>query len=83
MPSVAMAACVLGCDALYESGYVAVDGAGRIMTARRALPPSQVHAALREFEGRRAPAWNPGREPYFAWHRANHFRAGSLGQLLR
>ena len=28
-----------------------------------------------QHHGKRAPAWNRNREVYFAWHRANRFRA--------
>ncbi len=33
---VAMLACVLGCDALFEAGYIAVDDQGRIVAGRQA-----------------------------------------------
>ncbi len=70
---VAMAACLLGCDALFEAGYIAVDGSGRILTARRDLAPSALQTLLRELERRRAPAWNEAREVHFAWHRDHTF----------
>jgi len=75
IPHVAMVACALGCDALFEAGYLSVDGSGRIVTARRELRQSHALAVLRDLEGRRAPAWSPAREPYFAWHRQHRFLA--------
>lgn len=76
-PNVAMLACTLGCDALFEVGYVSVAGRGRVVTARRDI----THAAhldqeLRRLSRQPAPAWSAEREPYFAWHREHRF----LGQ---
>jgi hypothetical protein len=74
VPNVVMAACLLGCDALYEAGYLTVDSRGRVVTARRGLRTSPLIEALRGLEGRAAPAWTPGRECYFEWHRTHRFR---------
>ncbi|WP_225755654.1 hypothetical protein [Actinotalea sp. Marseille-Q4924] len=74
MPHVAMAACTLGCDALYERGYLAVDATGRIVIARVAAGDAHLRTVLRGLDRHRAPAWSPGREPYFEWHRENRFR---------
>ncbi|TCC10895.1 hypothetical protein [Kribbella soli] len=71
MSNIAMAACTLGCDALYEYGYLTVQEGGQLLTDHTAS------VDLHRFHGRIAPAWNRGREPYFAWHRANRFRLAS------
>ena len=51
IPHVAMAACLLGCDALYETGYLTVDATGRIVTARPITRASHVETVLRGFGG--------------------------------
>lgn len=71
---VAMRACLLGCDALYEAGFLTVDATGRIVIARGEAGDTPLGTVLRGLAGHRAPAWTPQREPYFEWHRANKFR---------
>lgn len=64
---IAMPACLLGCDSLFEHGYIAVDQHGRILFANSdTIPPSLTFDLL---GGKSAPAWNAKREPYFQWHR--------------
>lgn len=67
LPNIAMPACTLGCDALYEHGFLTVDKGGQILTGRAAA------VDMRRFNGIAAPAWNTSREPYFAWHREHRF----------
>jgi hypothetical protein len=67
-PNVVMLACKLGCDALYEDGYITVkDG---LVSAGRPLGDA---TALRErveaLSGRKCTAWSKESEPYFQWHR--------------
>lgn len=66
--SIAMPACTLGCDALYENGYLSVASGGRILVFE------SDGVALGFFHGRLAPAWSTQREPYFGWHRKYLFR---------
>jgi hypothetical protein len=64
--------CMLGCDALYERGYVSVDDRGRYVVADRKL--FSAHLASRLPSGRMVcRAWTAGSEPYFTWHRENRF----------
>ncbi|MET8759867.1 HNH endonuclease [Lentzea sp. NPDC004782] len=72
--NVAMLACVLGCDALYEAGWITVSGAGYIQTAD-SLEPSALKSRLIALEGKRCTAHSAGSEQYFAWHRSTVFRA--------
>ena len=57
-----MAACTLGCDALYELGYITVNDSGHIHTA------PQAPTAAARLDGRRALAHNDTTARYFAWH---------------
>lgn len=65
-----MAICLLGCDALFENGYITVDASGMV----RAEAPAQAHlhlaAAAGAVGGSKCSAWTDASEQYFSWHRA-------------
>ncbi|MFJ6195581.1 hypothetical protein [Micromonospora sp. NPDC092111] len=63
-----MAACLLGCDALFEHGHIHVGADGRIRLAREAGP--HVAASVRELNGRRCAAFDSASAPFFAAHTA-------------
>ncbi|MEJ2855388.1 MULTISPECIES: HNH endonuclease [unclassified Saccharothrix] len=71
--NVAMLACSLGCDRLFELGYVTVGADGTVVA-------SPVEGALAEqlaqLAGRVAGAHHPGSAGYFAWHREHVFERG-------
>ena len=71
---IVMAACVFGCDALFEGGYVCVDTSGTIMISSLVSVTPTVQALLVEMNGRTCPAFEPNRAPYFAWHQVHTFR---------
>ena len=73
IPNVVMAACVFGCDALYEKGYVTV-GEDWTLQAAPSTGAAEVDARLARLAGRSFPHRNEGRQRYTAWHRANAFR---------
>jgi len=73
---VAMPACVFGCDALFEQGYVAVGDQGEILIS----PQVKTTLGLASYttvslEGRKVGVGTQGREDYFSWHRTHRFRA--------
>lgn len=67
IPSIAMTACLLGCDALYEHGYITVSAAGTIQAGKRSGPPT-----LGNLIGRPVASHVDNRIEYFAWHRSSH-----------
>jgi hypothetical protein len=69
--SAAMLACVLGCDALFEWGYVAVDEAGRIVSARPA-ETGQLRELVHAVVGRECTAYSTVTNARFAQHRDLH-----------
>jgi hypothetical protein len=73
LASIAMLTCVLGCDALYETGHVTVDDEGRILTvdAGSQLP---LQRKLDGLAGLSCLAFNKHNAHYFRWHRENVFR---------
>ncbi|MFB8038683.1 hypothetical protein ACFC5Z_38420 [Streptomyces sp. NPDC056004] len=75
LANIAMLACTLGCDALYEHGYVAVAPGGAIQVSPLAgtIPEVAVHIQA-HLAGRTVTWWNPSREPYYHWHRKHTFK---------
>lgn len=72
----ALLACTLGCDALFERGYIAVDGSGRVISQR----PTENEAllgAVSALVGRDVDAHTDASAPRFAQHRALHALSNS------
>ncbi|GAA2216640.1 hypothetical protein GCM10010429_44380 [Micromonospora olivasterospora] len=65
-----MAACLLGCDALFEHGYIHVDSAGVIRASQRAH--GNADEATRSLTGRRCTAFSARSRPFFEYHAARH-----------
>lgn len=74
--NVAMLACLFGCDALFEQGYISVNDKGRLMchTNTSALETA-VRERLEMLRDRAVPAHTPSSAKYFRWHRENTFLA--------
>jgi hypothetical protein len=72
---VAMLACLFGCDALYEAGYLAVDDTGSIIVTTEVTSETPIAHRLAHLAGRPVNAFTRGSAPYFAWHRTNTFRS--------
>lgn len=70
--NIVMAACVFGCDSLFEAGWIGVDSTGRIRTF--SANQTDVDRILDNLEGRDCPAHNPSSAGYFKWHFENTFR---------
>ncbi|ACU39368.1 HNH endonuclease [Actinosynnema mirum] len=71
LANVAMLACALGCDHLYEQGHLTVAPDGRIRVADTTYPA--VRARLAELDGRHVPAHTPESRDYFEWHSTTVF----------
>jgi hypothetical protein len=71
--NVVFGVCLLGCDALYERGFLTVLPEGQIC-------PSGVDGSqefkkiLQEFRGKQCPAWKGSNADYFAWHASRKFQ---------
>lgn len=65
---VAMLVCALGCDALFERGYITVDGDGCVQSGR-VVSSRQVNDAVSSLAGKKAAAHNATRAAAFEWHR--------------
>ncbi|MFG2918846.1 hypothetical protein ACGF0D_38920 [Kitasatospora sp. NPDC048298] len=66
-----MAVCVLGCDALFEDGFVLVTAEGRVEASPKAGMSEDLLAAAEAIAGRQCTAHSEASEEYFAWHREN------------
>jgi len=65
--------CLLGCDALYERGFVGVrEKGGIVLTGAHSAPA--LKAALRILRGRHCQAWNLATAKYFEWHLSRRFQ---------
>ena len=68
-----MPVCLLGCDVLFEKGYVFVDGKGTIRQATQRSVPSDLIPTISRIVGQTCRAWNLNSSRYFLWHRDAHF----------
>ena len=70
IPNVAMLMCKLGCDTLFELGYLGVVN-GVVGTRQRSGDPPRLSQTLASLKGRACSEWNEQRSGYFGWHEAN------------
>jgi len=72
-----MPMCAMGCDALYEKGYIAVvNGRTAALPSKDGVATPRVADHLNRVKDRACPKWAVGRR-YFEWHAREH---GSFGQ---
>ncbi len=64
-----MFACTLGCDHLFELGYIYVDAAGTIQPRDAGPATAELQEALGHLIGRSCDGHSQASEPYFAAHR--------------
>lgn len=72
--NIVMVACSLGCDALYEQGYVSVDEHGMIIATSSDDLTRDVEDHVRFLAGRTCAVHKDGSGRYFQWHRDNVLR---------
>lgn len=66
-PNVVMAACILGCDSLFEKHYIVVDEGGFVRAGNRTT--GALADVLEPLLGRRCGAMTPESSEYFSYHR--------------
>jgi len=71
--NIVFALCLLGCDALYERGFVSVNEKGKIITVNDSSLPKALRLRLRTVKGLPCRAWNDANTHYFRWHECNRF----------
>lgn len=68
--NVSMLACLFGCDALYELGYVVVGSSGTIERGMRRS--THIESRLLAILDRHCPSFTKDSSQYFEWHRQYH-----------
>ncbi|WP_406079203.1 hypothetical protein [Micromonospora sp. NBC_00858] len=68
---IAMPACLFGCDALFEAGYIAVDSTGDVIATDHPGHPPGLVERLALLAGRKVDAHTTRSAAYFTWHREN------------
>ena len=66
-----MRACTLGCDHLFEMGYVLVDADGTIQQGPVTPTTADLDGAVNRIVGRGCTAHSRDSELYLEWHRAS------------
>lgn len=77
--NVMMRACVFGCDALYERGYITVDSGGRIVPGAAAQTGPDLEHVISSLKGRQVASHNEKSSSFFEWH-AERYKAPSIAQ---
>jgi hypothetical protein len=75
MEHIAMPICLLGCDTLFDRGYVSVSDKGRIITSIVKGNNKPLHSMLSQLNRRSCPNHTSDSEHYFSWHRDNIFNS--------
>jgi hypothetical protein len=70
-PSVVMLACVLGCDSLFDKGFIYVAQNGIIKVSRKSDFYPDLSQFISAIDGKVAQASSQNRKHYFAWHERN------------
>lgn len=65
--------CKLGCDDLFEKGFIAVDS-GKIVVGISARQTDYLKIRVEELVGRDCPSWLPSRARYFRWRLSREAR---------
>lgn len=68
--------CSLGCDALFELGWVYVED-GKVRVRQRYQSYERLNGLLTQLDGRPTTAWRAGRIVYFKWHARRGARKSS------
>ncbi|QCX81211.1 hypothetical protein C9F11_38140 [Streptomyces sp. YIM 121038] len=66
-----MPACLLGCDELFEHGYVYATTDGKIAVSGKNPTTPALADAAKTLDGLPVADYGPHREPFFTWHRTN------------
>ncbi|MGX5212633.1 hypothetical protein ACWKT3_28750 [Streptomyces violaceus] len=66
-----MPACLIGCDELFEHGYVYVTDNGTIAVSPNSNTTADLAVAAKALEGRTVADYGAHRAPFYAWHRTH------------
>ncbi|CAB45594.1 MULTISPECIES: hypothetical protein [Streptomyces] len=66
-----MPACLIGCDELFEHGYLYVTDNGTIAVSPKSNATPDLAVAAKALEGRTVADYGPHRAPFYIWHRTH------------
>lgn len=69
-----MPVCLLGCDRLFENGYVVVNAKGAIQAGLPGKIVPSIQPAIQLLVDKQCSAWSETADGYFEWHRTHHHR---------
>jgi len=70
-PLVVMLACVLGCDSLFDKGFIFIDNEGIVKQSDKFSKSPDLVSFISSLEGKTAKAYSAKASKYFAWHEKN------------
>lgn len=70
-PSVVMLACVLGCDSLFDKGFIYINHSGIIKVSSKSDGYPDLSEFVSAIDGQVAKAFSENSRDYFAWHERN------------
>jgi len=68
--NIVMPMCKLGCDDLFEKGYITVRNGAVVINNK--ISTESLNEYLKAIEGKNVEKWNPITEKYFNWHHKHH-----------
>ncbi|MFA5803866.1 MAG: hypothetical protein WC879_04435 [Melioribacteraceae bacterium] len=71
--NIVFSVCLLGCDALYERGYIGINDSGFIEVPQKPKVTKALKSVLNKLENKRCLSWNDKNSMYFAWHYGRRF----------
>ena len=81
--NVVMAACALGCDAVFERGYVQVSAEGIVEAGPMQEGGEHLQGFIDYLVGRNVVVFSPASEKYFEWHARWHHKKALKNLSLR
>ena len=72
--NIAMPMCALGCDPLFEKGYISVQDGVIVVSKASQSSGTELVKVLNILEGKICGSWNENNKKYFAWHMKNTFK---------
>lgn len=65
--------CLLGCDSLYERGFIGINESGIIEVTQRPRVTKSLKSVLNKLNDKRCLSWNEKNSMYFSWHYERRF----------
>lgn len=72
--NIVFALCLLGCDALYEKGFISVNNNKKVVATDISKTIKDLYRALKKLKGKKCVAWTNDSSVYFLWHFENRFQ---------